>query len=308
MESVGHIIYANLTGEIKSDLKLRSETDSESSDANAAIAAFVQAHGGRIVFGEPLSQPNAAADGSIEQVFINVVVVADPYAPAGARLRPLGILEYGHADAAQPPSDVPGAVYFPSTGHNVLAAFKTYYDLHGGKSFFGAPITEAFVDNGALTQYFENLALVWQQDAHRGGLPGVAPKTLGLDYVHGNTSIRTVQSAAAIQRADTDFVIHAWATLPFALPQDLQEINVVVMDLQSHPISGATASLELDTSLGSSPLVLPVTGPDGRTSVAFPVSMVGEGMTTANYRVSVEFGSARETVPKSFNIQYLGNY
>ena len=305
LEPVGKFIYANLTGETEGDLTANSDAAAESSPASAAIAAFVQAHGGRVVFGEPLSQPGAAADGLIEQVFTNVVIVADAHAPEGARLRPLGILGYGHADAAQPPSDVPGAAYFPSTGHNVLVAFKTYYDLHGGESIFGAPITEAFVENGALTQYFENLALVWRRDSGDREIPGVAPKKLGLAYSQEIFSTLAMQPAAAPKSADAGFAVHAWATLPFALPHDKQEINVLVMDLQSHPIAGATASLELDTSQGATRLLLAETGPDGRTSVAFPVSMVGEGMPMANYRVRVEVGSARGTVAKSFNIQYL---
>jgi hypothetical protein len=307
LEPIGHIIYANLTGEIENDLKPKSEAEPESFPTNAAIAAFVQAHRDWVVFGEPLSQPDTAADGLIEQVFTNVVVVADPHSPGGARLRPLGILAYGRADTAQPPSDVPGAAYFPSTGHSVLAAFKTYYDLHGSESIFGAPISEAFVENGALTQYFENLALVWRQEGYGHGIPSVVPKELGLAYARGMPSTLSMQPAAAVQHTVTDFAVHAWATLPFALPQDRQEINVLVMDLQSHPIAGAIASLELDTSQGANRLLLPATGPDGRTSVTFPVSMVGEKVPTANYRVSVEVGSARETVAKSFNIQYLGS-
>ena len=307
LEPVGHIIYANLNGEIESDIKAKNEAEPENSLANASIATLVQAHGSRVVFGEPIGQPVEAADGFIEQVFTNVVFVADPDAPGGARLRPLGILGYGRADSAQPPSDVPGAAYFPSTGHSVLAAFKTYYDLHGGENIFGAPITEAFVENGALTQYFENLALVWRQDAYGHGIPGVTPKELGVAYAQEMTSTRTAQPAAAAQHAHTGFVVHAWATLPFALAQDRQKINVLVVGLQSHPIAGATASLELNTSQGASRLLLPATGPDGRTSVSFPVSMVGEGMPTTNYRVHVEVGNARETVAKSFNIRYLGS-
>ncbi len=306
LEPVGSAIYANLSS--KTDSALEPDNGAAPEPApGAAITTFMQTHGGRVVFGKPLGQPATAEDGLVEQVFTNVVVVADPHVSGGARLRPLGRLRYGPADPAQPPSDVPGTVYFPSTGHSVLPTFKTYYDLHGGESIFGAPITEAFVENSALTQYFENIALVWRQDGNSPGIPRVTPKELGLAYAQRMPSSRSAQPAAVAQPAEAGFVVHAWATLPFALPQDRQEINVLVMDLQSHPIVAATASPELDTSQGATRLLLAETGPDGRTSVAFPVSMVGEGIPTANYRVRVDVGSARETVAKSFNIQYLGS-
>ena len=305
LEPVGHTIYANLIVEIESGIKAKNEANRESALADTSIAALVQAHGGHVVFGKPIGQPVEAKDGFIEQVFTNAVLVADPDEPGGARLRPLGILGYGRTDPAQPPSDVPGAAYFPSTGHSVLAAFKTYYDLHGGENIFGAPITEAFVENGALTQYFENLALVWRQDAYGHGIPGVTPKELGVAYAQAMTYTMTTQPAAAAEHRHTGFAIHVWATLPFALPQDRQNINVLVVDLQSLPIAGVTASLELNTSQGASRMMLPATGSDGRTSISFPISTVGEGMPTVNYRVHVEVGSARETVTKSFNIKYL---
>jgi len=308
LEPVGHTIYENLNGEIERGIKANNETKRESSLADASIAALVQAHGGHVVFGEPIGQPVEAEDGFIEQVFTNAVLVADPDGPGDARLRPLGILGYGRADAAQPPSDVPGAAYFPSTGHSVLAAFKTYYDLHGGENIFGAPITEAFVENGTLTQYFENLALMWRQDAYGHELPGVTPKKLGVAYAQEmGYATRTNQPAAAAQHTHAGFAVHVWATLPFALPQDRQTINVLVVDLQSHPIAGVTTSLELNTPQDASRLMLPATGSDGRASISFPVSMVEEGMPTANYSVHVEVDSARETVTKSFNIQYLGS-
>ena len=164
------------------------------------------------------------------------------------------------------------------------------------------------MENGTLTQYFENLALMWRQDAYGHELPGVTPKKLGVAYAQEmGYATRTNQPAAAAQHTHAGFAVHVWATLPFALPQDRQTINVLVVDLQSHPIAGVTTSLELNTPQDASRLMLPATGSDGRASISFPVSMVEEGMPTANYSVHVEVDSARETVTKSFNIQYLGS-
>ncbi len=48
-----------------------------------------------------------------------------------------------------------GFVYFPQTGHNVGLAIKRFYDAHGGLDIFGLPLTEVFVEDGMMVQYFE---------------------------------------------------------------------------------------------------------------------------------------------------------
>ncbi len=49
----------------------------------------------------------------------------------------------------------PDSIYFPQTGHNLSGQFLAYWQANGGLSIFGYPITEAFMENGYLVQYFE---------------------------------------------------------------------------------------------------------------------------------------------------------
>ena len=57
--------------------------------------------------------------------------------------------------------------YFTATGHGISGAFKRYWEGHGGLSIFGYPLTEQFMDDGRLVQYFERVRL--EQDPTRIG-------------------------------------------------------------------------------------------------------------------------------------------
>lgn len=49
--------------------------------------------------------------------------------------------------------------YFPLTGHTVRGEFLSFFDAHGGLAVLGYPITEEFVENGRLVQYFQRMRL-----------------------------------------------------------------------------------------------------------------------------------------------------
>jgi len=49
--------------------------------------------------------------------------------------------------------------YFPQTGHSVQNEFLRFFDAQGGLEIFGYPLTEAFVENGRLVQYFQKVRM-----------------------------------------------------------------------------------------------------------------------------------------------------
>ncbi len=55
------------------------------------------------------------------------------------------------------PLDLPDgqSIYFADTGHNVRHGFLKYFNARGGQAAFGRPLTEEFVENGRVVQYFE---------------------------------------------------------------------------------------------------------------------------------------------------------
>lgn len=57
--------------------------------------------------------------------------------------------------AAPTGAPVEGFKYFPETGHYIAFAFLRYYDENGGLDAFGYPVSEEFVANGLVVQYFQ---------------------------------------------------------------------------------------------------------------------------------------------------------
>lgn len=46
--------------------------------------------------------------------------------------------------------------FFAETGHTVRGEFLDFFDTRGGLEIFGYPLTEPFIENGLLVQYFQN--------------------------------------------------------------------------------------------------------------------------------------------------------
>jgi hypothetical protein len=63
-----------------------------------------------------------------------------------------GILSTGSVASAQGAST---CAYAQETGHNIHGLFLEYYLAHNGAANFGMPLTEAFIENGFLVQYFQ---------------------------------------------------------------------------------------------------------------------------------------------------------
>jgi hypothetical protein len=54
--------------------------------------------------------------------------------------------------------------FFEETGHWVKGEFLNYFRKHGGLAIFGYPITEEFVDQGLLVQYFQKVRMEWHPE------------------------------------------------------------------------------------------------------------------------------------------------
>jgi len=56
--------------------------------------------------------------------------------------------------SAQSPNATVSCVFVRETGHNIHGAFLVFYQTHGGAARFGLPLTEAFMEDDKLVQYF----------------------------------------------------------------------------------------------------------------------------------------------------------
>ncbi len=52
-------------------------------------------------------------------------------------------------------------VQFSETGHTLAYNFRQFFESRGGVAVFGYPISEVFLENGMLVQYFERTRLEW---------------------------------------------------------------------------------------------------------------------------------------------------
>ena len=90
-------------------------------------------------------------------------------------------------DPQDPPTvPDPDNRYFPETKHNLRGAFRTFWNLNGGLTVFGYPLTEAFeeTDPEGVTrtvQYFERVKL----HADPGDPSRVSIALLGVELSHG---------------------------------------------------------------------------------------------------------------------------
>jgi hypothetical protein len=57
-----------------------------------------------------------------------------------------------------------GERFFDETGHTVRGPFLVFFDAHGGLGILGYPLTDEFVQDGRLVQYFQRGRLEWHPE------------------------------------------------------------------------------------------------------------------------------------------------
>ncbi len=123
---------------------------------------YWQNFGGLAVFGYPISE-EFVENGVVVQYFERARFEWHPGAwPSryDILLGRLGV-ELTTARLNQAPfrpisaSNDASCTYFAATGHRLCFGFRDYWNVHGGLAIFGYPISEEFVENGVVVQYFE---------------------------------------------------------------------------------------------------------------------------------------------------------
>ena len=91
------------------------------------------------------------------------------------------VLLWPAAPARAQSQPIVSPTYIAETGHNLLGAFKRYYDAGGGAAIFGQPLTELLVEDGLRVQYFERARF----EMRPGGF--VSLTRVGADLAAGRT-------------------------------------------------------------------------------------------------------------------------
>jgi hypothetical protein len=97
---------------------------------------------GQALTGLPLGSPHKTADGYLEQVYENIVVITDPQNLQYFQLRPLPEILGVEANSLVQQIDDPRMVFYPidgNLGHNVPRIFVDFINQHGGLVISGTP-------------------------------------------------------------------------------------------------------------------------------------------------------------------------
>lgn len=135
----------------------------------SAFLEFYETHGGKDLFGEPISPVYTDDDGVPVQYFQRARFEFRPELAPGFQvtLGKLGREIHGPAEPGAGNSITPwdpNKRYFPSTGHIVSNAFLAFFDTHGKETMLGQPLGEAEIVNGVISQYFEKVRLEWHPE------------------------------------------------------------------------------------------------------------------------------------------------
>ena len=154
--------------------------------------SFYDTHGGEPIFGAPLTE---TIDGDPQiQYFERARLERRGHAVS---LSLLGSeLTAGRGEATFAPlaaSPAPDRLFYTQSGHTLGGAFQFFWQTTGGLPVFGYPISEEFVEDGTLVQYFERSRFEYRPDIPD---PHVSISPLGYTYAR-LMGVRDNQLAAA---------------------------------------------------------------------------------------------------------------
>jgi len=137
-------------------------------NACAGFAAYWSEFGGLPVFGYPITE-EFVENGMTVQYFERARFEWVPGSSTAHYDVVLG--RVGAELAASMSGDAPfqpatemhdaNCTYFEQTGHNACNGFRAYWLHYGGLNTFGYPISEEFVQDGKVVQYFERARFEW---------------------------------------------------------------------------------------------------------------------------------------------------
>lgn len=250
-----------------------------------AIARF-----GTQFTGKKLSGAYLAEDGSIEQIFQNVVLYQDLTTPFGVSLRPVSSLLEQKGAGYQAKSDQEDG-YFreldDGVGYFIPTYFMEFIDRYFGFEISGEPISALEeIREGVLQQCYENYCLLYDAKAASGQQVRILPQ--GQKYK--DSYYQNAQTPAQEPEVARQIQLDIWEQMPQITSQEKQQIGacaheaglplvnaqaVVMVSAQGNNTN--TYSFELTDSGGCSFLTLdPIQAPNG-TTIDYQVCFQGLG-------------------------------
>lgn len=236
---------------------------------------------GRDLTGEPLAMAAHGTDGRLEQVFTNLVLVADandPRNPSLVSIRPVAEMLNILPAPLVAPSNQPDSYFFEinaGMGHNIPIVFKGFIDQHGGFGVSGEPVTELFQLNERVSrQCYRNLCMDMDPTAPQH--LQVRPAPLGVDYLKAN--LQASSQPTAESQTFQQLTVQVWESQEQVASNQEQEIWASISE-NGQPLANVQPLLVLNLPDGSRVSYdMPATGGDGRTSLKIPPIAAANGV------------------------------
>lgn len=249
------------------------------------MVAFVNRHGLEFS-GFALSEPYLAADGLVEQIYENLVLVFNPEHPEQVSLRPLPQILGIPTDPLDQRQSVPGYEWVSveqEQGFLVPQRFWEYLQAHGGLDLSGPPQTKAYpLSEGRQRQCFVKFCLEDQIDLY--GNRVVRLSKLGEEY--RRQKMQTVETLGQAFELN-QITLRSYESQPLVSPDGEQEIGVRVYSADQ-PLRGISPELILTYPDGrEEQFIMPATDAEGKTQLTLsPIE--AENGTLIPYRVCVQ--------------------
>jgi hypothetical protein len=245
--------------------------------------------------GPRLAGPYKKADGTLEVIYQNVVLVSSAdgsRATVKPILADLGIT----SDPLVTRLDNPNLTFYAidgELGYNVPVFFADYINQHGGFETFGPPISELKpADQGGANQCYTNACLHYAE-----GL-GVQPLPWGTEYKARFYD----QPANEVQAQPTEIRIQVWEDFSQINSTEQQVIHATLF-AGNQFLSGLQPYLEITLPGGGTSIYqFPLSDVNGQTQLVIPAVRAQNG-TLIPYKVCLEgFGSTEVCASESFMI------
>jgi hypothetical protein len=245
--------------------------------------------------GPRLAGPYQAADGSLEVIYQNLVLYANPDQSDAATARPI-LTALGIApEQLVTRLDSPVIMFYGidgDFGYNVPLFFSDYIAQHGGFEFAGQPISEIKLQgDGSATQCFANACLRYAPDG------AVAPLPMGAEYK------ARVYDQPALQAANENQMrIQVWEDHSQISSAEQQVIHASLYS-GTQLLQGLQPYLEVSLPSGATSVYqFPATDAGGQAQLSIPPILAQNG-TLIPYRVCLEgFGTTPVCASESFII------
>ncbi len=242
---------------------------------------FFTSRGGAEIFGYPITE-QFVENGRLVQYFQRVRMEHHPELPPAYHVQ-LGLLGDHFAPPEKkarisvferPKSNDPARRYFSETGHTIQFGFLEFFDENGGLDNFGYPVTEFFLENGCVVQYFQRALMEWDPNQS-----DIVLHNLGEMWIDQHPQLRALTgsapqlatSGAVVQPVATVSALQATASVrnAFSGSEGDQTVWVYVTDRNGTPVQGAAVTLVSPSLPGVFELPMSLTDELGHTQATF---------------------------------------